>query len=170
MTIPNRNRREFRQAKPRAKERTYPSVHTTASRPRAHIGNAGRLPRPGPRETQVGSGAGGRVGDEDVVGPGRRTRLAVPDRVAAHRLQGRRGGAARCSASYSDDSRGSDMHKVIGPPAAITTVAPAACARAAHAGRDRRGAVQDLKPAPALPLPRRQHAGPPAAAPACRTR
>jgi hypothetical protein len=36
------------------------------------------------------------------------------------------------------------MHKVIGPPAAIMTMAPAACAQAAHAGRDRRGAGQDV--------------------------
>jgi hypothetical protein len=66
-------------AKIDAKDRTCPLVHKTASRPRAHIGNAGPLPRLELRETRAASGAGGHEGGGGVV------RVAV--QVLAGRLQ-----------------------------------------------------------------------------------
>jgi hypothetical protein len=44
-----------------------PAAATPAAAQRPLFGNAVRLPRPGLRETQAGSGAGGHEGGEDVV-------------------------------------------------------------------------------------------------------
>jgi hypothetical protein len=104
-------------------------------------------------EVAQAAGGGVPVHPGAAAGPGRRTRPAVPDRLMAHRLRGKRGRSARGSASCPDNALGSEVHKVITPLAAFMSVAAAvqdgrqrqAARRAAHHGRF---AARPIAPSP----------------------